>query len=133
MKVMKLFLICALYFSLCGYIFFQDQPDSYYLEKLNQAQGSVQITLDASYAEAFRATLDVLRDFNINIVKKGYDAKTILGAYYIGDCYAVYGIFFEEGPEGKTNLTVKASGKCFSAEFIFNRIIAEVKVQKGLR
>ena len=133
MKILNILSILMLCLCLSGYTQCQTMSDEYILRELKRREPT-QITLQASYSEVFKATINVFQDFNINILRKNYEDKLILGTCYyeVPMRIGIYGAFFKEGGRNRIEIIIKVQGGWFSANYILNKIKEEVELQKKL-
>ena len=118
-------LILGFYIFLCGFtVSLEKEPVEYYLNYLSKTS-AVEVQSDSSYDIAFRASVNVLRDLNVNIIKKDYEERVIVGAYYSSGCFSAYSVNFKTS-NGKTVIEIKGRGAWFSSDFIADRIQKEI-------
>lgn len=131
MRLLAIIFLIPIYLCLCGYVSLQNQSDEYYIDKLKQHDPSVLI-VQSTYPEAFKATVNIFRDLNINILKKDFQTKMILGAYYAAGSFAAYGAFFEDDTNGRTKISIRVHGAWFGGEYIIKKIKDEIELQKKI-
>ena len=131
-QLMRILLIPA-YLCICGFTSPQNQPDQFYLDKIKDHTPSI-VVVHATYPETFKATINVFRDLNINILKKDLSGKMILGTHIIQGVLVAcsYGVFFTNEDSGEIKVSVKVHGNWFDGDYVVNKIKDEVELQKKL-
>ncbi len=111
-----------------------------YEDMLGRTKHSKEIILNASYLEAFRATIFVFRDLDIRIYKKDYKNKVISATFNVTSYKSGYGeayrVFFEKGSENRTKIVLKivklSSQMYYKEETILDKIQEEIELQRKL-
>ncbi|MCK9614715.1 MAG: hypothetical protein M0R48_04320 [Candidatus Omnitrophica bacterium] len=93
-----------------------------YLNNLEKHKHYKEIVVNSSYDEAFSAAIEVFRDLGINVLKKDYENKKILGSLYPEHYWSHYGVFFSDVGDDKTKITLKATGFLINEDTILEKI-----------
>ncbi len=93
-----------------------------YLNNLEKHKHSKEIVVNSSYDEAFNAVIEVFRDLGINVLKKDYENKKILGSLYPEHYWNHYGVFFSDAGDNKIKITLKATGFLLNEDTILEKI-----------
>ncbi|MCK9573039.1 MAG: hypothetical protein M0R20_01370 [Candidatus Omnitrophica bacterium] len=117
----KLIYLITILMLLTGCASLSEKGDIY-LSNLEKHKHSKEIIVNSSYEEAFSAVIEVFRDLGINVLKKDYKGKKILGSLYPEHYMNHYGVFFTEESNGKTKITLKATGFLINEDAILEKI-----------
>ncbi|MFA5305443.1 MAG: hypothetical protein WDL99_07290 [Candidatus Omnitrophota bacterium] len=104
-----------------------------YLHNLERHKHSKEIVVSSSYDEAFNAVIETFRDLGINVLKKDYENKKILGSLYPEHYMNHYGVFFSDMGDNKIKITLKATGFLINEDTILEKInetLSQPKLKK---
>ncbi len=117
----KIIYLIAILILLNGCASLSEKGDIY-LHNLERQKHSKEIVVSSSYDEAFSAVIEVFRDLGINVLKKDYKEKKILGSLYPEHYWNHYGVFFSDIRDNKIKITLKATGFLINEDTILEKI-----------
>ncbi|MFA6321658.1 MAG: hypothetical protein WCY36_07375 [Candidatus Omnitrophota bacterium] len=100
-----------------------------YVSTLDKKQ---EITIETSYNEAFKASINVMRDLNISIICKDYEKRMVIGTRLPEDYGSDYGIYFDVLSPKLVKITIKTRGQWYDNAFISKKIEDEIALQGKL-